>query len=92
MTALENAKSNGIIEAKELAIIESQAYPHFLDVMALLFVLNILIMLIIGKIRPRKTAYTQEYTKQVDISPWKYVNQVSIIICVIVIGVYIYFS
>lgn len=91
-TALEDAKSNGIIEASELAIIKSQAYPHFLDVMAILFVLNILIMLIIGKIKPRKTVYIQEYTKQVDISPWKYVNQVSIIICVIVISVYIYFS
>ncbi len=91
-TALADAKLNGIIEATELAIIKSQAYPHFLDVMAILFVLNILIMLIIGKIKPRKIAYSQEYTKQVDISPWKYVNQTSIIICVIVISVYVYFS
>ncbi|WP_026777144.1 solute:sodium symporter family transporter [Polaribacter sp. Hel_I_88] len=91
-SALENAKLSGITEASELALIESQAYPHFLDVMAILFVLNILIMLIIGKLKPMKTAFNQEYTKQVDISPWKYVNQVSIIICVIVIGVYIYFA
>ncbi|MDB9778262.1 solute:sodium symporter family transporter [Polaribacter sp.] len=91
-TALDDAKSNGIIEASELALVKAQAYPHFLDVMAILFVLNILIMLIIGKVKPRKTAYTQEYTKQVDISPWKYVNQTSIIVCVIVIGVYLYFS
>jgi SSS family solute:Na+ symporter len=91
-TALENAKVNGITEASELALIKAQAYPHFLDIMAILFVLNIVIMLIIGKLKPRETAFHQQYTKQVDILPWKYVNQVSIIICVIVIGVYIYFS
>ncbi len=31
-------------------------YPHFLHVMAILFVLNVIIMLIIGKISPRKVA------------------------------------
>jgi len=49
-------------------------------------------MLIIGKIWPRAEAYVQEYTKQVDITPYKYVKQVGIAVVVIVIGVYIYFS
>lgn len=65
---------------------------HFLDVMAILFVLNVVIMLVIGKIRPRETDYVQEYTGQVDITPWKYVKQAGITICVIVIGVYVYFA
>ena len=91
-SALDNAKLKGIVDASELAVIETLAYPHFLDIMAILFVLNILIMLIIGKIKPRKTAYFQEYTKQVDISPWKYVNSAGILISLIVIFIYIYFA
>jgi SSS family solute:Na+ symporter len=90
--ALESAKNSGIADKAGLALVEAQAYPHFLDVMAILFVLNITIMLIIGKIKPRGITYVEHYTEQVDITPWKYVKQVSIAICVIVISVYIYFA
>ena len=65
---------------------------HFLDIMAILFILNVIIMLIIGKLYPRKEAFIQEYTKQVDITPWKYTKQASIVICIIVVGVYVYFA
>jgi len=91
-TALEVAKSSGVTDVAALALVEAQAYPHFLDVMAILFLLNVVIMLIIGKIKPRKDPFVQEYTKQVDITPWKYTKQVGIAICVIVIGVYVYFA
>jgi SSS family solute:Na+ symporter len=67
-------------------------YPHFLHVMAILFVFNVIVMLIIGKLYPREEAYEQVYTKQVDITPWKYVKVTGIIVCVIVIGTYIYFQ
>ncbi|OSY86829.1 transporter [Tenacibaculum holothuriorum] len=67
-------------------------YPHFLHVMAILFVLNTLIMLVIGKLQPRKEAFSLSYTKQVNIIPWKYVGVAGAIICVIVIYSYIYFS
>ena len=67
-------------------------YPHFLDVMAILFVLNILIMLIIGKLHPRKTEYIQVFTKKVDITPWKHTKSVGLAICIIVITIYFYFS
>ena len=91
-SALEAAKSLGVTDVKAIALIEAQAYPHFLDVMAILFFLNVVIMLIIGKIKPREEAFVQEYTKQVDITPWKYTKPAGIAICVIVIGVYIYFA
>jgi SSS family solute:Na+ symporter len=90
--ALETAKVSGITDAAKLALVEANAYPHFLDVMAILFVLNVLIMLLIGKIKPREEDYIQEYTKQVDITPWKYTKQTGIAICIIVISVYIYFA
>lgn len=70
----------------------AESYPHYLHVMAILFVLNVLIMLFIGKFYPRKEAYKQVFTHAVDISPWKYLKIVSISIAVIVIGIYIYFA
>lgn len=73
-------------------IVGEENYPHFLHVMAILFVLNVLIMLLIGKYKPRTEAYVQEYTKQVDIKPWKHLNSVGITICIIVLGIYIYFA
>ena len=60
--------------------------------MAILFVLNVVIMLIIGKLKPRETAYEQKYTEDVDITPWKLVKPIGAVICIIVVGVYMYFS
>ena len=90
--ALANASVSGITDEAALALIEAKAYPHFLDVMAILFLLNVGIMLVIGKLKPRSEDYVQQYTKQVDIVPWKYTSQVGIAICALVIGVYIYFA
>ncbi|MBP2834105.1 solute:sodium symporter family transporter [Aquimarina sp. U1-2] len=67
-------------------------FPHFLHVMAILFVLNVAIMLIIGKIQPRAHPYIQKYTQEVEIAPWKGVKITGALICMVVIGIYIYFS
>jgi len=91
-TALDAAKASGVTDETALALVEAQAYPHFLDVMAILFILNVIIMLVIGKLKPRKEPFVQEYTKQVDITPWKYTKQAGIAICVVVVGVYVYFA
>ena len=90
--ALEAAKAAGITDPVELGLVEAEAYPHYLHVMAILFVANMLIMLVIGKIWPRTEPFVLEYSKQVDIKPYRYVNQVGITVCVIVIGIYIYFA
>ncbi len=90
--ALDNATAAGITDVAQLKLIEAQAYPHFLDVMAILFVSNLIIMWIIGKIAPNDTPYEAQYTEQVDITPWKYVKQAGLAICIIVIGIYIYFA
>jgi len=91
-SALEEAAINGITSTADLALIKAEAYPHFLDIMAMLFVLNIVIMLLIGMVKPRKEAFVQEYTEEVDITPWKHTKIVGIAICVLVIGVYVYFA
>lgn len=65
---------------------------HFLDIMAILFILNTAIMLLIGKVKPREIPFVQKYTEQVDITPWKHVKVAGLAICVVVISVYIYFA
>jgi SSS family solute:Na+ symporter len=67
-------------------------YPHFLHIMAILFLFNVMIMLLIGKLSPMEFEYKQQYTQQVDIVSWKYTKVIGIIICLIVIGTYIYFQ
>ena len=60
--------------------------------MAILFVLNAIIMLVIGKLYPRKEAFELSYSEQVNIKPWKYVGMAGIVICAIVIYSYFHFS
>ena len=91
-SALADAQASGITDATALADVEKLAYPNFLHVMAILFVMNVLIMLVIGMLKPRTEEYVQAYTEQVDITPWKYVNQTGIAITVIVIAIYAYFA
>jgi SSS family solute:Na+ symporter len=91
-SALSKAAADGIADASTLAGIEADAYPHYLHVMAILFVANISIMLAIGRFYPRKDAYVQEYTRQVDISPYRYVTHVGLGIVALVVGIYIYFA
>ncbi len=72
--------------------VTGNTYPHFLHIFAILFVFNTIIMLLIGKFYPRKKAYIQFDSKEVDITPWKYLKPMGIFVCVIVIGIYVYFS
>ncbi len=84
--------ASGATEEATIEAIKATAYPHFLHVMAILFVLNVLIMLLIGKFRPRKAAFELEYSKDVDITPWKYVRVAGIVVIVAVLFIYWYFS
>jgi SSS family solute:Na+ symporter len=67
-------------------------YPHYLHIMAIIFLFNIGLMLLIGKLKPRAEAYEQQYTKQVDITEWKPVRLMGLIITVIVISTYFIFT
>ncbi len=89
--ALANATANGITDAKTLSLIEAEAYPHFLHVMAILFVLNICIMLIIGKLYPRDTDYIQKVTEDLDVTPWKYALITGAAITILVVSTYLIF-
>ena len=67
-------------------------YPHFLHVMAILFVLNVVIMLLIGVFKPRKEAFVLPYSEEVEITPYRYVKPVSLAIVLVVIASYVVFT
>lgn len=89
--ALAEAAANGISDAKTLSIIKAKAYPHFLHVMGALFVLNVIVMLVIGRVAPRDTDYEPMATEQVDMTPWKYATISAIIITALVLSTYLIF-
>ena len=90
-SALESAAADGITDTAQLALIESQAYPHFLWVMAFLFAINISIMLIIGLLKPKTVAYVPTETDAIDVTPWKYAWIVGGLIVLLVLSTYLIF-
>jgi hypothetical protein len=69
----------------------AEAYPHFLHVMAILFVLNIAIMLIIGMLKPRDTDYSPMTTDEVNVEPWKNAIIAGALITALVLSTYLIF-
>ncbi|WP_420572883.1 solute:sodium symporter family transporter [Kordia sp.] len=90
--ALTDAAANGITNTKELGIIKANAYPHFLHIMGILFVINIGIMLVIGKLKPKTEVYTPKVTQEIDITPWKHAKTVGLIITIMVLSTYLIFK
>ena len=89
--ALAEAATNGITDAGQLAIIKATAFPHFLHVMGILFVVNIIIMLIVGAVKPKTNFYMPEMTDAIDTTPWKYAYVVGILITLLVLSTYLIF-
>lgn len=89
--AMAEAAANGITNAKELGIIKAQAYPHFLHVMGILFVINVGFLLLMGKMYPNKNTYSPKITDQIDVTPWKHAKLVGLIISVLVLSTYLIF-
>jgi SSS family solute:Na+ symporter len=49
------------------------------------------VMLILGKIRPKKDEYTPKQTEIIDTTPWKHAITVSILIAILVLTTYFIF-
>lgn len=62
---------------------------HFLG---MAFVLLVGLMLTIGYFKPLDEAWEQEYTKDVDMTPWKYSVHASVVLVIIVLMIYTYFA
>lgn len=65
---------------------------HFLHVLGINFVINVILMLTITYFRPRETAYEFNNSHAVDITPWRWVKPTSLLIILIMVGVYAYLA
>ena len=90
--AVAAAEMQGITNAVALSIIKAEAYPHYLHVMGILFIFNIVVMLIFGKLKPRTETLPEADTKVIDITPWKYAFAIGAVISVMVFSTYFIFS
>lgn len=90
-SALAEAEANGITDVAQLAVIEAEAYPHYLHIMGILFVVNIIIMLIVGAIKPKTDEYIPKVTDVIDTTPWKYATIAGILITALVLSTYLIF-
>ncbi len=90
-SAMETAAANGITDAGELAIIKAEAYPHFLHIMGILFVINVIIMLVVGAVKPKTDIYVPKVTEAIDTTPWKYAWLVGGLITLLVLSTYLIF-
>ncbi|MBM7702024.1 solute:sodium symporter family transporter [Metabacillus iocasae] len=65
---------------------------HFIHIYAILFFIEVAMMLIIGKIKPRSTPYRFKAKATVNMTPWKYTLPTAIILLALVALTYIVFS
>ncbi|MEC9482886.1 MAG: solute:sodium symporter family transporter [Halomonas sp.] len=65
---------------------------HNFHFVALVFVLLVAIMLILGKVRPRPTAWVHEDSGEVDLTPWKGAIPAGIVLVILVIAIYAAFA
>lgn len=65
---------------------------HFIHIYGILFATELAMMLIIGYVKPRRTAYQMPHNPSVEMTPWKYAMPTSIFLFACVGQTYIVFS
>lgn len=65
---------------------------HYLWTLSVLFIVDMGIMLLVGKLHPRATDFELEDVGAVDLTPWKYAKPVSVLCFICMLGVYWLFS
>ncbi|MDN3646220.1 solute:sodium symporter family transporter [Pontixanthobacter aestiaquae] len=65
---------------------------HFIHVYAVLFVIEIGIMLVTGYLRPRAEAYVPPVQHKVDMTPWHFARPMAFTLFSCVVGLYLLFS
>ncbi|PZX14944.1 SSS family solute:Na+ symporter, partial [Palleronia aestuarii] len=73
-------------------VVGADNYPHFLHVMATLFVMNVIIMLVIGRMYPRTEAFVARDSHAVDMAPWSLAKPVGAAIVLVVVSTYFVFT
>ena len=65
---------------------------HYLWILSVLFIVDMIIMVIVGKLKPRDTDFVLEDVGAVDLTPWKYAKPACILCFICMLAVYWLFS
>lgn len=65
---------------------------HFLHIYAILFAIEVAIMLVAGRIAPREVPWTIENNASVDLTPWRFARPVAFTLMSLVVFLYLVFS
>ncbi|MHC5067407.1 MAG: solute:sodium symporter family transporter [Planctomycetota bacterium] len=74
-----------LAEAKEAAI-------HNFHFLGLVFAGLVVLMLIIGKVKPLAEPWSHTPCDDVDMTPWRYAKPMAVVLVVVVLSIYIYFA
>lgn len=70
-------------------IVESMHNFHFLGVV---FAYLVILMLVVGELKPLRDEWVQEDVKAVDMAPWKHARAISAALALIVLTIYVVFA
>lgn len=73
-------------------VFEDLVTLHFLHLYAILFAVEVGIMLLCGQFAPRQTPWTFTPNEKVSLTPWRYTGPVCVTLMVMVVGLYLLFS
>ena len=65
---------------------------HFLHLYAILFVIEVAMMLVIGQLYPRDEAWTFKRSEKIDLRRWRYAVPCAVTLASSVVGLYLLFS
>jgi SSS family solute:Na+ symporter len=72
--------------------VDKRSGISFIHIMGGLFVIEVGLMLLLGKLFPRATAYQPTVRAQGDMRYWKYAKSMSVILMALLLSVYLTFS
>ena len=65
---------------------------HFIHLYAVLFFIEVAIMLVVGRYHPRNALWTYSNSCRVDLKPWRFAGPCAVTLMSCVIGLYVLFS
>ena len=65
---------------------------HFLHLYAILFIVEVMIMLVAGWLKPAETPWRYKTSNKVDLTPWRFAKPVAVTLLSAVVGLYLLFS
>ncbi|MFJ3316998.1 solute:sodium symporter family transporter [Herbaspirillum huttiense] len=65
---------------------------HFIHIMGMLFVTEVLLMLVLGQFFRRAQPYQAHIRQHGDLTPWRYASRMSVLLMALLVSVYLTFS